>query len=187
MINQKRFVICGMFKRYTILGACVMLLVLFASAAQAETVRVDPGPASIPAPGGVGPTEFKYAQDFIIDNQTNTHTVDILWTDSKTLDWEFGQTGKQPIVLYGPDACAPYQGQLLDTFGELLPSTHFQGKFGPCDSAELTTILNESLITMTIGGIRLTSNAPGFSADGNSISGFFISLYEKSPNSLQMP
>jgi hypothetical protein len=98
------------------------MLALFASAAQAETVMVDPGPASIPHEDGVQ-GELKFAQDFIIDNQTDTDLVEVLFTDDKMLLWDAGSGGRQTIKLYGPDGCGDVQIVIVSRDGDVAVRT----------------------------------------------------------------
>jgi len=145
MKTQKLCVITGMFKCYKILGICLILIALFAPAAHAETVQVNPG-----AVGG-------NANDFFFDAGP-ADFVKIVWTDSKTLEYTSGTT--HFFFLYGPD-CSSFAGVLLDAAGKPIPETAVGGRTQCTAGSELSTGRIDLPTGTIFSGIRLSSG--GFS------------------------
>jgi PKD repeat protein len=154
-----------MFQGIKKIGSGLLLVALLASAAQAETVMVNPGAAGTPPdPENNEPGEIKYAKDFIIDNETDTTTIDAMFSNSKVLDWGPGVELQQAIVLYGPHACEPWTGVLIGPDG--LSGGAFNGKFAPCNSSDgVAAFVANTGQSDAIEGVRVVYSN-GFTADG---------------------
>jgi PKD repeat protein len=134
-----------------LIGLCFFLVAFFASAAHAETVSVNPGPVD------------GNANDFFFEAADEDGFVNIVWTDSKTLEYTSGT--RHFFFLYGPD-CSSFVGVLLDAAGKPIPETAVGGRTQCTAGSELSTGRIDLPTGTIFSGIRLSSG--GF----NTVSGW---------------
>lgn len=133
-----------------IFGSSLVLLALFTSSAKAvQTIDINPGAIGGPA------DEFGWETD---DDQ---FTFDIVFTDSKALEWG---PGTQIFRLLAPfDAGQDFFGAFLDGAGEPILGTAFVGKIGtdlsPGDVA--VAVLDEQVVFRGMRFIAASQNPPG--------------------------
>ena len=125
---------------YKSIALSVFFVAFFASTAQAETTEINPG--------NIG----SEAQDFNFD--ASTVTVDIVWTDNKTLEWG---AGTHIFFLLGPAGSA-YGGILLDAAGIPIPGTELIGTTPTTADPGKAGLINLAETTV-FSGIRLSSPA----------------------------
>jgi hypothetical protein len=105
------------------LGLCLILTTLFAPSAQALEILVNPGPVGSPAANPL----FFFIEDGSLPDPPPPPSVDLLFTDGKSLMLDPGIDHRNLLVFFIDGERVTYTGYLTDELGGEIPGTDFTG------------------------------------------------------------